>query len=141
MANVDPNFAIGFVPSVVERLREWQEETGYRLTLDRWLTDGHTAAKGAVVVAHGSKSRSRLVIKACPPAFLTSREPRLHTDALADAPVSFREEHLVQQPFETIEATDKWRVLFQEIAGDSLRSVRPMATVLHYNELPVLAMA
>lgn len=139
MTDVDANLAIGLAPSVVERLREWQEETGCRLTLDRWLTAGHTAAKVAVVVARGPEARSRLVIKACPPASLTSREPRLHAEALADAPAGFRDAHLVKQPFGTIEAADKWRVLFQEIAGDSLRSVRPLATVLHDNQLPLLA--
>jgi tetratricopeptide (TPR) repeat protein len=141
ITEIDANLAAGFVPSVVERLRKWQKETGYRLTLDSWLTEGLTAAKVAVVIAQGVDSRSRLVIKACPPTSLTSREPRLHAEALADAPAGFRDAHLVQQPFATIEATDKWRVLFQAIAGDSLRTMRPLATVLHDNQLPVLAMS
>lgn len=138
-ADIDANLALEFAPSVAQRLGEWQAETGIRLALDQWLTAGHTAAKVAVVFARGPEYRSRLIIKACPPAALTSREPRLHVAALKEAPADFAGAHLVQQPFEMIEATDKWRVLFQEIAGDSLRTMRPLATVLHDNELPALA--
>jgi hypothetical protein len=109
------------------------------LELEEWLTTGKTKAKVAVVLASGPTPPSKLIIKACPPDRLTAREPRLHAEALAASPPAFVQEHLVKQPFETIESDDKWRILFQSIAGDSLRRVRPFAGVLHDDRLPNLA--
>ena len=139
MIDLDADLAIELAPSVVQRLGKWQEESGYRLTFDRWLTAGTLRPSRPVVVARGPGFRSRLIIKGMSPTALTSREPRLHAQALTDAPADFKAAHLVAAALETIEATDKWRVLFQEIAGDSLRTVRPLDTVLHDNELPILA--
>lgn len=136
--SLDPNLAVGLVPSIAQRLLVWQESSGYRLDLDEWLTTGNTKAKVAVVLASGPKPPSKLIIKACPPDRLTAREPRLHSQALAASPSAFATEHLVSQPFDTIESEDKWRILFQSIAGDSLRRVRPLAGVLHDDRLPRL---
>jgi hypothetical protein len=136
--SLDPNLAVGLVPSIAQRLLVWQESSGYRLDLDEWLTTGNTKATVAVVLASGPKPPSKLIIKACPPDRLTAREPRLHSQALAASPPAFTAEHLVSQPFDTIESEDKWRILFQSIAGDSLRRVRPLAGVLHDDRLPRL---
>lgn len=136
--SLDPNLEIGLEPSIAQRLLEWQHDTGYRLDLDEWLTEGNTKAKVAVVLASGPKQLSKIIIKACPPDRLTAREPRLHTQALAESPPDFVSQHLVSQPFETIESSDKWRLLFQSIAGDSLRQIKPLAGVLHDDRLPRL---
>jgi hypothetical protein len=136
--SLDPNLEVGLAPLIAQRLLVWQKSSGYRLDLDEWLTTGNTKAKVAVVLASGPTPPSKLIIKACPPDRLTAREPRLHAQALAASPREFATEHLVGQPFDTIESEDKWRILFQSIAGDSLRRVRPLAGVLHDDRLPRL---
>jgi len=135
---LDPKLAARLEPSVVDRLQEWQQTTGNRLSLEAWITSGNTPAVVGVAMVTGSQPPAKVIMKACPPERLTSREPRLHTEALAVSPASFSSNHLVDQPFDTIESADKWRVLFQSIAGDSLRSMRPLESVLHDDCLPEL---
>ena len=127
---LDPSLAVDLERSVIEGLLAWQRASGLTVALEDWLTTGNTRARVAVVMITGAQPPSRVILKACPPDRLTAREPRLHAQALVDSPVAFAQQHLVQQPFETIECEDKWRVLFQSIAGDSLRQLRPMASVL-----------
>jgi len=136
--DLDPKLATGLEPSVVDALAEWQGSTGIRLELETWLTAGHTTAKVAVVVATGNCPPTKVILKACPPDRLTSREPRLHAQALVDSPKGFSNDHLVEQLFDTVESPDKWRILFQAIAGDSLRTVRPLESVLDDDRLPEL---
>ena len=136
---LDPDLEVGLEPSIAQRLLQWQQDTGYRLDLDEWLTAGNTKAKVAVVLASGPAPPSKMIIKACPPDRLTAREPRLHAQALAESPPDFANQHLVKQPFDTIESSDKWRLLFQSIAGDSLRQIKPLASVLHDDRLPRMA--
>jgi tetratricopeptide (TPR) repeat protein len=135
---LDPDLAIELVPSVVESLVSWQAASGYRLQLEKWLISGHTKAKVAVVVARRPGSFSRLIIKFCPPERLTAREPRLLAEALTKSPPIFAREHLVEMPFDPIESSDKWRILFQAIAGDSLRYVRPLESIMRDSRLPSL---
>jgi hypothetical protein len=135
-APLDPSLAAALDPSVVSALAQWQSDTGNLLALDRWMTAGNTRAVVAVVVATGPEPPQKVILKACPPDRLTSREPRLHSRALSDSPPEFAERHLVAQPFETIECADKWRVLFQSIGGDSLQLVRPLDSVLRDGRLP-----
>jgi tetratricopeptide (TPR) repeat protein len=135
-ASLDPDLAIELVPPVVESLANWQISTGYRLHLEKWLTTGHTRAKVAVALARRSGSFSRLIIKFCPPDRLTAREPRLLAEALAKSPAGFRQEHLVEMPFGPIQSEDNWRILFQSIAGQSLRNIRPLESVMRDDRLP-----
>lgn len=137
-ATLDPKLVAELVPSVVAGLEEWQKVTGNQLALEAWMTAGNTRAVVAVVLVTGAGPPTKVILKACPPDRLTSREPRLHAQALAESPPGFANQHLVEQPFETIECADKWRVLFQSIAGDSLRAVRPLESVLHDDGLPEL---
>lgn len=137
-SGLDENLAAGLQPSVVEALETWQTSTGNQLVLEGWMTSGHTRARVAVVLVTGAGPPLKLILKVCPPDRLTSREPRLHAQALADSPPDFATRHLVEQPFDTIECSDKWRVLFQSIAGDSLQTIRPLESVLHDDRLPEL---
>src|SRR5215471_12632753 len=107
-ALLDPELAIGLMPSVAETLANWQVANGYRLQLEEWLTTGHTRAKVAVVVAKRPGKFSKLIIKFCPPDRLTAREPRLLAEALTNSPPIFVREHLVEMPFDPIESEDKW---------------------------------
>ncbi|MDP9401838.1 MAG: hypothetical protein M3P85_00580 [Actinomycetota bacterium] len=136
--NLDPKLAGGLDPRVVDGLQEWQEATGSQVVLDAWMTAGNTRAVVAAVIVTGAGLPKKVILKACPPDRLTSREPRLHAQALAESPPDFAKQHLVDQPFDTIECADKWRVLFQSIAGDSLQAVRPLESVLHDDGLPEL---
>lgn len=135
---LDAKLASGLEPAVVEALAEWQNSTGVTLSFESWLTAGHTRAKVAVVLAAGTCNPTKVILKACPPDRLTSREPRLHSEALSESPPTFVEHHLVQQPFDTVESSNKWRVLFQTVAGDSLRAVRPLDGVIDDDRLPEL---
>jgi len=135
---LDPQLAVELMPSVVESLANWQINSGYKLHLEKWLITGHTKAKVAVVLAKRTGSVSRLIIKFCPPDRLTARELRLLAEALSKSPPDFRREHLVEMPFEPVQSEDKWRILFQSIAGDSLRYVRPLESVIHDDRLPRL---
>ena len=134
--SLDPDLAIELLPSVVESLTNWQVSTGYQLQLEEWLTSGHTRAKVAVVLGRRPGSFSRMIIKFCPPDRLTAREPRLLAEALAKSPSEFRRDHLVEMPFEPIQSEDNWRILFQSIAGQSLRNVRPLESVMRDDRLP-----
>ncbi len=137
-AQLDPRLSAELAPSVVAALEEWQASQRVRLSLDAWMTAGNTRAAVGVVVVTGTGAPSKVILKACPPDRLTSREPRLHMKALDESPSEFSSRHLVQQPFAAIEAKDKWRVLFQSIGGDSLQAVRPLESVLHDDRLPEL---
>ena len=136
--SLDPDLVVDLPHSVGQAMLSWLASSGYRLQLDEWLTTGNTKAKVAVVVASGPKPPSKLIIKFCPPDRLTAREPRLHAEALSSSPMEFAHQHLTDMPFDPIESDDKWRILFQSIAGDSLRRVRPLESVLHDEQLPEL---
>jgi tetratricopeptide (TPR) repeat protein len=137
-AILDSDLAIELPPSVAESLATWQVNTGYKLQLEKWLISGHSKAKVAVVLARRPGSLLRLIIKFCPPERLTAREPRLLAEALAKSPSDFAREHLVEMPFDPIKSEDNWRILFQAVAGDSLRYVRPLESVIHDDRLPNL---
>lgn len=77
-AALDPKVAAALAPSVVEALESWLTDAGMRISLDRWMTAGNTRAVVAVVVVTGSGPPRKVILKACPPDRLTSREPRLH---------------------------------------------------------------
>lgn len=74
---LDPLLASELDESVVQILTDWQKSSGIRLSFDAWLTAGYTKAKVAVVVASGNCDPKRMIIKACPPDRLLSREPQL----------------------------------------------------------------
>jgi hypothetical protein len=139
--HLDPALAIELPSSVNEALAKWQKASGCTIQFEQWLTTGNTPAKVAVVIVSGKEAISRVIVKFCPPERLTAREPRLHAEALENSSSDFARDHLVRMPFETVEAADKWRVLFQAIAGDSLRHVRPLASVIHDERLPALVSA
>jgi hypothetical protein len=132
---LDANLAVGLEKTVVDALEQWQLETGNVIQFERWLAGGNTAAPVAVIVVTGPSGPAKLILKACPPERTTSRQPRLHSQALADSPPGFAERHLVQQPLKTIESATKWRVLFQAVAGDSLRRVAPLSSIIHDSRL------
>lgn len=134
--SLDPQLAGGLSPSVIEGLEKWQLSTGHHLSFEAWLTAGNTKAVVAAVVVTGAGPPQKVILKACPPDRQTAREPRLHAQALAESPPEFASRHLVEQPFDGIECADKWRVLFQSVAGDSLRQMRPLESMLHDDSLP-----
>ncbi|QDY06848.1 hypothetical protein FJK98_06420 [Micromonospora sp. HM134] len=138
-SHLDANLAVGLDKSVVDALEQWQVDTGNAIHYERWLTGGNTAAPVAVVVITGAGGPAKVILKACPPERSTSREPRLHSQALAESPPDFAERHLVQRPFETVESNTKWRVLFQAVAGDSLRQVAPLSSIIRDSRLADMA--
>lgn len=59
---LDPKLAAGLASSVVERLEEWEESTGNRLSLEAWITSGNTPAAVAVVMVSGSRPPAKVII-------------------------------------------------------------------------------
>lgn len=112
---------------VIEELEAWQQREGVRIVFDRWLTPGKSKAVLAAVAMTGPLFNGKVVMKVCPPGRDTGREPDRHEDALTEAPDGYAERHLVKQPVAPVKVSGGSKVMFQEIAGGSLRDVRPLS--------------
>jgi hypothetical protein len=130
--------AQALVPEVVEALVKWQVDFRSTIVFDRWLTPGLSGAQVASVALSGQVGPRKVVMKVCPPGQTTGREPTRHQQALNDGPQIFAERHLVRQPIAPVKASRGWSVMFQEIAGGSMRSVRALSA-LRGRQLPALA--
>ena len=127
-------------PDVTAALIKWQDEFATSIVFDRWLVSGLSGAQVASVALSGRVGPRRVVMKVCPPGQTTGREPARHEQALKDAPPKFAERHLVRQPVQPVKAKGGWSVMFQEIAGGSMRGVRALSA-LRDRQLPGLAAA
>lgn len=125
-------------PEVAEALAKWQTDSGTTIIFDRWLVPGLSGALVASVALSGQAGPRKVVMKVCPPGQTTAKEPTRHQQALADAPQNFAARHLVRQPIAPVKAKRGWWVMFQEIAGGSMRSVRALSA-LRGRQLPALA--
>ncbi|MFE1882462.1 hypothetical protein [Streptomyces diastatochromogenes] len=124
-------------PAVVDELEKWQHDQGMRIVFDRWLTPGRSKAVLAAVALTGPLFNGKVVMKVCPPG-PTGGEPGRHDSALREAPAGFADRHLVKQPVEPLSVRGGWKVMFQEVAGGSIRTVRPLSAQ-RGRELPELA--
>jgi hypothetical protein len=142
-APIDPPLAAGIPADVATDIETWQGESGCQIVLDQWLDLGNTRARVAVAaVRTPDHDAKKMIVKFCPPDRTTAREPKRHTEALATSPASFTAAHLVQQPIDPSRLEpSKWWLLFQEIAGGSLRDVRPLAALVDNIQLPAAAVA
>ncbi len=68
------------------------------------------------------------MMKVCPPGQMTGKEAERHVEALGAAP-SFADAHLVTQPVQPVTGKGGWVVMFQDVAGGSLRTMRPLSTM------------
>ncbi|MFI6576373.1 hypothetical protein ACIBFB_11260 [Nocardiopsis sp. NPDC050513] len=117
----------GVGDGVVTALQEWQESDRTQITFDRWLTSGNSGAALALVALYGPVFKGKVVMKVCPPGALSGGEPTRHNKALDDTP-EFAERHLVKQPVGPVNVPGGGKVMFQEVAGGSIRNVRPLST-------------
>ncbi|WP_415937960.1 hypothetical protein [Streptomyces sp. 039-1] len=124
--------------AVASELEKWQQAHDTRIVFDRWLTPGKSRAVLAAVALTGPVFNGKVVMKVCPPGTTTGREPGRHAKALEEAPEGFAERHLVRQPVEPVSVPGGIKVMFQEIAGGSIRDVRPLSATLRGRELPEL---
>lgn len=138
--NVTASPRLEWPDEVRDGISRWQVAQQVELTLEQWLTGGRTAAQVAVatVTGEGIPPR-RLIVKLCPPADGAPREPLSHRAALREAPREFREAHLVTQPFDPLFLESDWWVMFQDVAGGSLRRMRPIAALVDSEALPTVA--
>ena len=118
----------GVADAVIEHLAAWQHGEGIRIVFDRWLSPGRSKAVLAAVALTGPVFNGKLIMKVCPAGPATGREPDRHKAALDDAP-EFAGRHLVRQPVGPVIVPGGTKVMFQEIAGGSLRDVRPLSVV------------
>ena len=130
--------AQALAPEVVQALVKWQADFGTTIVFDRWLVPGLSGAQVASVALSGQAGPRKVVMKVCPPGQTTGKEPTRHQQALKDAPQKFAARHLVRQPIAPVKASRGWSVMFQEIAGGSMRSVRALSA-LRGRQMPALA--
>jgi hypothetical protein len=125
-------------PEVAEALVKWQADFRTAIVFDRWLVPGLSGAQVASVALSGQAGPRKVVMKVCPPGQTTGKEPARHQQALTNAPQKFATRHLVRQPIAPVKARRGWSVMFQEIAGGSMRNVRALSA-LRGRQLPALA--
>jgi hypothetical protein len=123
-----PELAQALGTNVAAALAQWQVETGNTVLFDRWLTPGKSSALVAAIALSGPQTTRRVVLKICPPGQTTGREPALHAAALSEAPPDFAARHLVGQPMQPIKARGGWWIMFQQLAGGSMRALRALST-------------
>jgi hypothetical protein len=116
-------------------LRRWAAQTRTTLEYAGWSDSGNTAARLAAVYAIRSGEPSRkLVLKLVPPDEEPDeeivREPGRHAKALIDSPPQFAQDHLVEQAWPPIPLADNGWIMFQQIAGLSLREVQSLEKTL-----------
>ncbi|MCX5145661.1 hypothetical protein OHB36_02520 [Streptomyces sp. NBC_00320] len=110
-------------------LDKWLTESGAELQFERWITPGLSGALIATVVLNAPECPARgLIMKICPPGKVTGKEAQRHSEAL-DASPEFAAAHLVTQPIPAISGKGGWSIMFQEVAGGSLRSIRPLSAI------------
>lgn len=123
--------------AVITELERWQKSQGMQIVFDRWLTPGKSRAVLAAVALTGPLFNGKAIMKVCPPGSSTGREPDRHNEALRDAPKGFAQRHLVKQPIGPISVRGGSKVMFQEVAGGSIRNVRALSAQ-RGRELPEL---
>jgi hypothetical protein len=122
--------AQALAPEVTEALVKWQAESETTIVFDRWLVPGLSGALVASVALSGKLGPRKVIMKVCPPGQTTGKEPTRHQKALDEAPEEFAAHHLVRQPIAPVKARKGgWAVMFQEIAGGSMRNVRALSAL------------
>jgi Tetratricopeptide repeat len=114
-----------------EPLRRWAAQTGTVLKYHDWSGRGKTAAQLIAVYAqrHGEPPRT-ILIKYCPPDDDLLREPGRHAKARALSPSVFFETHMVRQEWDAVPLPDDGWIMFQRIAGGSLRGYAPLDRIV-----------
>jgi tetratricopeptide (TPR) repeat protein len=142
-SGLDEKLASELEQHVCDGLERWQAENRATIVLSRWLDGGHTAAKVAAVAINYAEDLPprKIVLKICPPAPHTAREPERHAAALEAGPAEFVRDHLVEQPHPPFPLSDGAWILFQEIAGGDLRAYRPLSALHNNTRLPELCAA
>ncbi|MGW0979580.1 hypothetical protein ACWD33_01890 [Streptomyces xiamenensis] len=126
---VPQEITIAVDPAVQAALAKWLSESGTVLHFDRWITPGLSGALLATVVLNvPGRAAVGLIMKICPPGKVTGKEAQRHAEALKMSP-EFAAAHLVTQPVEPIRGSRGWSVMFQEVAGGSLRTIRPLSSI------------
>lgn len=140
VTELDRQLAAAVPAEVADQIAAWQVEADREIVFDQWLDLGNTSARVAVVgLRGGGHDASKLILKICPPDRTTAREPRRHREALEKSPAEFTADHLVRQPIEPVQLLSHWWLLFQEIAGGSLRRVHPLFALVDNVKLPDIA--
>ncbi|MGH3202369.1 MAG: hypothetical protein ACRDOA_06055 [Streptosporangiaceae bacterium] len=129
------DLAGGLGEAAARGLAEIVEASGRRYRLDRWMTNGRSRAKVAVVFEDDSRTRSsrRLVLKVTTPADSAGQlaEARRHWQAYETAPAAFAAVHLARPVHEPRRLNDGSLMTFAEIAGDDIEGVEVLTVVLN----------
>ena len=103
---------------------DWSE---LRLNRPLWTVPGSSYTGAVLQTIHVAPPPRQLVLKVIP-AGAPGREASAHADALEAVP-EFSKLHLVGQPYPPLVLPDGRTVMFQEVAGGSLRDVTPAGSL------------
>lgn len=113
-------------------LRGAAELNGIKLRYASWVERGNTAA--TLISAYATridKDRERkLVLKISRKGRSESLEPLAHRKALAASSPTFRDQHLVELPWDAVPLPSGGWIMFKQIASGSLNEMRPLSTIL-----------
>ncbi|MER5755009.1 hypothetical protein [Streptomyces sp. NPDC002088] len=117
-------------PDAAQGLLDWAElnDQSVSLLLPSWLPPGkgHT---GAVLTALEVAPPPRVAILKVLPEGPHRTEPGRHTRALRASPGQFAEDHLVEQAFAPFPLKGGGALMFQSVAGDTLRAAVPLGAL------------
>ncbi|MGX1546218.1 effector-associated domain 2-containing protein [Streptomyces adustus] len=117
-------------PDGAQGLLDWAELNDQSVSLLRpsWLPPGkgHT---GAVLAALEVAPPPMVAVLKVLPEGRHRTEPARHTRALRAAPGQFAKDHLVEQPFAPFPLEGGGALMFQSVAGDTLRAAVPLGAL------------
>ncbi|MFB6956723.1 hypothetical protein ACFCYB_06705 [Streptomyces sp. NPDC056309] len=117
-------------PDATQALLDWAElnDQSVALLLPSWLPPGkgHT---GAVLAALEVAPPPRVAILKVLPEGPHRREPGRHSMALRASPGRFTQDHLVEQAFAPFPLKGGGALMFQSVAGDTLRAAVPLGAL------------
>jgi tetratricopeptide repeat protein len=102
-----------------------------KLEYGGWEDRGNTVARVFGVYVRRADFTGRAIMKHIPRGYRESDEPGRHMDAWHESPEEFRKRHLVRQIWDPMPLADGGWLIFQDIAGHSLKTTRSLATLLH----------
>jgi len=138
----DGGLGSGLGEPATSALAELATTSGRYYRLDRWLTNGRSRAKVAIVFEDSRRrgSSRRLVLKVTTPADPAGQladpagqlaEVLRHWQAYETAPAAFAAAHLARPVYEPRRLSDGSVLTFAEIAGDDIEGVEVLTVLLN----------
>jgi hypothetical protein len=131
---VAPELAAGLGEPAATALAEIAYASGRYYRPDRWLLNGRSRAKVAIVFEDDRRTGSsrRLVLKLTSPGDPVQQQAEVlrHRRACDEAPAAFVDAHLARPVYEPYQMGGSW-LTFAEIAGDDIERVEVLTVLLN----------